>query len=127
MKLEELITIAQLTDFLSGTQAVAFSVFGSKDECYRFLQTELARWGYLTLPRWDKGIVTRYLMKVSGYSRQHVCANLKLTSLRPCGSFCGAGRGNSNVAQPRAPRANPADAGTSPAAPCVDGVSHHVG
>jgi transposase InsO family protein len=72
MKLEELITIAQLTDFLSGTQAVAFSVLGSKDECYRFLQTGLARWGYVTLPRSDKGIVTRYLMKISGYSRQQL-------------------------------------------------------
>lgn len=72
MKLEELITIAQLTDFLSGTQAVAFSVLGSKDERYRFLQTELVRWGYLQLSRSDKGIVTGYLMKVSGYSRQQL-------------------------------------------------------
>lgn len=72
MKLDELTTIAQLTDFLTGTQAVAFSVLGSKDECYRFLQTELVRWGYLKLPRSDKGIVTCYLMKISGYSRQQL-------------------------------------------------------
>ena len=72
MKLEELTTIAQLTGFLAGTQTVAFSVLGSKDECYRFFQTELVRWGYLKLPRSDKGVVTRYLMKISGYSRQQL-------------------------------------------------------
>jgi len=45
-----------LTDFLSGTQAVVFSVLGSNNERYRFLQTELVRWGYLQLLRSDKGL-----------------------------------------------------------------------
>lgn len=72
MKLEELTTIGQLTDFLAGTQAVAFSVLGSKDECYQWIQKELVLWRYLQLPRADKGVVTRYLMKVSGYSRQQL-------------------------------------------------------
>lgn len=35
MKLEDLTTIDQLTEFLSGTQAVAFSVISDKDTCYR--------------------------------------------------------------------------------------------
>ena len=38
MKLEDLATIEQLTDFLSGTQAVAFSIISNKDECYRWIQ-----------------------------------------------------------------------------------------
>ncbi len=35
MKLEDLTTISQLSDFLSGTQAVAFVVISNKDDCYR--------------------------------------------------------------------------------------------
>ena len=38
MKLEDLTTIDQLVDFLSGTQAVAFSVISDKDACYRWIQ-----------------------------------------------------------------------------------------
>ena len=34
MKLDDLKTIEQLTDFLSGTQAVAFTVIRDKDACY---------------------------------------------------------------------------------------------
>lgn len=72
MKLDDLTTITQLTDFLSGTQAVAFSVIDDKDACYRWIQRELVKFRYLTLPRADKGAVMRYLMKVSGYSRQQL-------------------------------------------------------
>jgi len=68
MKLEDLTTIDQLTEFLSGTQAVAFLVSSDKDTCYRWIQDELARFRYRTLPRQSKGVLIRYLMKVSGYS-----------------------------------------------------------
>jgi len=37
MNLEDLKTIDQLTDFLSGTQAMAFSVISDKDACYRWI------------------------------------------------------------------------------------------
>ncbi len=70
MKLEDLTTIEQLTEFLSGTQAVAFSVISDKDDGYRWIQRELVKFHYLTLPRHGKGVVIRYLMKISGYSRQ---------------------------------------------------------
>ncbi len=72
MKLEDLTTVDQITDFLSGTQAVAFSVISNKDACYRWIQGELVKFRYLTLPRSDKGVVIRYLMKISGYSRQQL-------------------------------------------------------
>ncbi len=72
MKLEDLTTIDQLTEFLSGTQAVAFLVSSDKDTCYRWIQDELARFRYRTLPRQSKGVLIRYLMKVSGYSRQQI-------------------------------------------------------
>jgi len=72
MKLEDVTTVDQLTDFLSGTQAAAFSVLSGKDACYRWIQGELVKFRYLTLSRQDKGVVIRYLVKVSGYSRQQL-------------------------------------------------------
>jgi transposase InsO family protein len=72
MKLDDLTTLSQLRDFLSGTQAVAFSVIGDKDTGYRWIQGELVRFRYLSFSRSDKGVVIRYLMKVSGYSRQQI-------------------------------------------------------
>lgn len=72
MKLEDVTTVAQLTDFLSGTQAVAFSVLSDTDACYRWIQGELIKFRYPGLSRGDKGVVLRYLVKVSGYSRQQL-------------------------------------------------------
>jgi len=67
MKLEDLKTIDQLTDFLSGTQAVAFSVISDTDACYRWIEGELVKFRYLKRSRQGKGVVIRYLMKISGY------------------------------------------------------------
>jgi len=72
MKLEELTTIDQLEGFLSGTQAVAFSVISDMDACYRWIQGELVKFLYLRLSRHGKGVVIRYLIKISGYSRQQL-------------------------------------------------------
>jgi transposase InsO family protein len=72
MTLDDLTTVDQLKDFLAGTQAVAFAVIGDKDANYRWIQGELVRFRYLSCSRADKGVVIRYLMKVSGYSRQQL-------------------------------------------------------
>ena len=72
MKLQDLTTVDQLREFLSGTRAVAFSVISDRDECYRWLQAELVRFRYLKCSREDKGVIMRYLIKVSGYSRQQL-------------------------------------------------------
>ena len=72
MKLEDLTSIDQLTDFLSGTQAVVFSVLSDKDARYRWIQGELVKFRYRQLSRHSKGVVIRYLMKISGYSRQQL-------------------------------------------------------
>src|SRR4030066_2521001 len=77
MKLEDLTTVDQLTDFLSGTQAGAFSVRSDKDAGYRWIQGELVKFRYLTLSRKDRGAVVRYLVKVSGYSRQQLTRLIK--------------------------------------------------
>jgi transposase InsO family protein len=72
MKLEDLTTIDQLEDFLTGTQAVAFSVIRDKDAGYRWIQGELVKFRYRRLARQGKGVVMRYLMKISGYSRSQL-------------------------------------------------------
>lgn len=77
MKLKELTTINQLADFLSGAQAVAFTVADNKDACYRWIQGELAKFSYMKLSKSDKGIVIQYLMKISGYSRQQITRLIK--------------------------------------------------
>ncbi len=43
IRLEDLTAIDQLRDFLSGTQAVVFSVLSGKDACYRWIQWELVK------------------------------------------------------------------------------------
>ena len=72
MTLNALTTIAHLEKFLVGTQPVAFSVLSTKDECYEWIQTSLLTFEYLTLSKPHKGIVIRYLLKMSGYSRQQL-------------------------------------------------------
>ena len=72
MKLEELTTTEQLEQFLNGTQAVLFEISSVKKERYDWIRHELIRFNYLQRGKIDKGIVIRYLMKVSGYSRQQV-------------------------------------------------------
>ena len=72
MKLEDLKTVAQLEDFLSGTQDVAFAISNDKDERYRWIEGELVRFQYLLISRQQKGVVLRYIMKISGYSRQQL-------------------------------------------------------
>ncbi|MCP4048577.1 MAG: transposase family protein [Gammaproteobacteria bacterium] len=72
MKLEDLKTIDQLSEFLSGTQTVAFSIILDKDECYSWIEKVLFKFQYRKLGKQDKGVLIRYLMKISGYSRQQI-------------------------------------------------------
>ncbi len=65
-------TIEALQAFLDGNQQVAFAVLGSKTERYDFVRKTLVKFDYMSLPRKDKGIVIRYLIKMSGYSRQQL-------------------------------------------------------
>ncbi len=57
--------------FLAGTMEVEFSI-QDKDERYRWIEQTLRRFKYRTLGRADRGLVLRYVERVSGYSRQTV-------------------------------------------------------
>jgi transposase InsO family protein len=72
MNINALTTMAQLEEFLAGIQPVAFSVLSTKDECYQWIQATLIQFEYLTLSKPHKGLVRRYLEKISGYSRQQL-------------------------------------------------------
>ena len=70
MKLNALTTLAQMDAFLPGTQPVTFAVLSTKAEWYQWIQAILLTFEYLTLSKPHKGLVLRYLEKVSGYSRR---------------------------------------------------------
>jgi len=72
MNANELTKIDQVRAFLAGTQRVAFEVAGDKRSRYDWLRRTLVKFNYLGCGKADKGTLTAYLMKVSGYSRAQV-------------------------------------------------------
>lgn len=72
MNLDKLTTIEQMADFLTGNQPIAFSLSANKDEHYAFIEKMLKRFHYAQCKRKDKGIIRRFLQKISGYSRQQL-------------------------------------------------------
>ena len=69
MNINDLNTIEQLEQFLTGSQAVAFLVASSQDECYRGIQRILVKFRYAAQKKYSKGVVIRFLIKITGYSR----------------------------------------------------------
>jgi len=64
-------TLDQVRQFLEGTEAVSFQI-ESKDARYRWLQHTLVKFRYLQLSKTDKGLITRYIRKMTGYSPAQV-------------------------------------------------------
>ncbi len=64
-------SLEDVRTFLAGTTEMEFSIQG-KDESYRWIEQTLRRFKYRTLGRAERGVVLRYLERVSGYSRQTV-------------------------------------------------------
>lgn len=77
MTMNDLTTIEHLKGFLEGTQTCVYTVLSDKDEQYQWIQKTLVQLRYLTLKKADRGVVIRFLMKVSGYSRQQVTRLIK--------------------------------------------------
>jgi len=61
-------TIGQVREFLAGTLSVEFSI-NSKEECYKWIEQVLIRFGYQRRSKADKGLLLDFIEKVSGYSR----------------------------------------------------------
>ena len=68
---ERLQTIEQVKQFLEGSEALEFGGV-SVDERYRWIEGVLKRFQYYRLKRAQKGVIRRYIGKVSGYSRAQV-------------------------------------------------------
>ena len=64
-------SLEDVRTFLAGTMEVEFSIEG-KTQRYRWIEQTLQRFQYRTLGRGDRGLVLRYIERVSGYSRQTV-------------------------------------------------------
>ena len=63
-------TIEQVRAFLDGATEIAFRV--PKAERYRFIERVLKRFGYASHGRVGKGVLLRYLVRLTGLSRQQV-------------------------------------------------------
>ena len=72
MTINELTTLTDLENHLQNNQPLAFSLLGNKSERYQFVQKILVKFSYLTLGKKDKGVVIRFLMKLTQYSRQQI-------------------------------------------------------
>ena len=77
----QLQTVAQVHAFLDGTNEISLRI--SKSEHYGFIEGALKRYGYARLPRHDKGVILRYLERMTGLSRQQVTRLVR--RFRSCG------------------------------------------
>jgi len=77
MNIEKLKTIQLLEDFINGNQAVAFAVLGDKYEKYCFVRKTLVKHRYIMRSKREKGVIIRFLIKITGYSRQQITRLIK--------------------------------------------------
>ena len=68
---EGLQTIEQVRQFLEGSEAVEFRGVTAKEK-YSWIEEVLIRFRYHRLKRREKGVIRRYVGKVTGYSRSQV-------------------------------------------------------
>jgi len=64
-------TVEQVKDILKYGNLPAFEVV-SKKEAYRWVRENLIKFSYLTLDRKPRGIIRRYLIQMTGYSRAQI-------------------------------------------------------
>ena len=66
-------TVEQMLQVLAGTQVLEFRQAGDDKERYAWIASVLRRFDYNALKkRPDRGVVLRYLQRLSGYSRAQV-------------------------------------------------------
>ena len=70
MEEAKLRTVAQIRAFLAGTTEISLRI--RKEERYGFIERTLNRLGYAGQSRANKGVLLRYLERMTGLSRQQV-------------------------------------------------------
>jgi hypothetical protein len=68
---KQLQTIEQVKQFVEGSEAVEFKGL-TVSEKYYWIEEVLIRFKYLRLKRAEKGVIRRYIQKVTGYSRSQI-------------------------------------------------------
>ena len=69
-------SMAQIKGFLAETDAVEFNK-KSKKEAYTWIEETLRKFSYVILSKKEKGLIRRYLMKITGYSRSQLARQIK--------------------------------------------------
>jgi hypothetical protein len=72
MNIDKLTTITELEQFLDGSQSIAFSILDTKQAKYSFVKKILIKFQYTYTSKMNKGVVRRFLIKITGYSRQQL-------------------------------------------------------
>ena len=71
LDIERLRTLDEVRDFMAGSAPVDFR-FMERADAYGFVRRFLVRSRYIRLSRFEKGLMRRFLMKVTGFSRAQV-------------------------------------------------------
>ncbi|MDF1555299.1 MAG: hypothetical protein P1P84_19670 [Deferrisomatales bacterium] len=85
LKTQGLQTLEQVRAFLTGAESLGFGA-PTRDAAYAWLTAELCRFAYTRLGKADKGLVRRYLEKVTGLSRAQVTRLIQ--QFRDTGRIC---------------------------------------
>jgi hypothetical protein len=77
MNIDNLAHIEDIENFLNGSHAVAYSIAANKADRYKWICKTLSKHQYIELSKCDKGTITQFICKISGYSRQQVSRLIK--------------------------------------------------
>jgi len=70
-------TLEDIEQFLAESTGSQLKLQGNKDDVYKWIEHTLVRFRYPWLGRVQKGVVLRYILHLSGYTRQHVTKLVK--------------------------------------------------
>jgi len=68
-------SMAQIKSFLAETKEIEFKK-KSKKEAYRWIKDTLRRFTYVIISKKEKGLIRRYLMKITGYSKSQLTRHI---------------------------------------------------
>jgi len=67
--------LAQIRSFLSESEAIEFNKISQK-EAYSWIEDTLQKFHYFILSKKEKGLIRRYLIKITGYSRAQLARHI---------------------------------------------------
>jgi transposase InsO family protein len=81
LKTQQLSSLEQVRSFMAGTEAVPFTTQRHQDR-YQWVAQSLKQFGYARLRRAERGLILRFLGKVTGYSRAQITRLISQWRLR---------------------------------------------